>query len=80
MRCARPLVVGIALVASVSGPQLGTVRADESTDYGANNYCFSAAHKQPDSEHPGGYRFGLRLVTYVDDCWVEIWLPDPASP
>ena len=80
MRCARPLVVGIALVASVSGPQLGAAGADEETDYGANHYCFSTAHEQPDSQHPGGVRFGLRVGTYLDDCQVEMILPDPTSP
>ena len=81
MRHARPALVGLALVASLAGPQLSTARDKAGVDFGANPICFSAAHEQPNNpDHPGGVRFGPRLQTYLDDCRGEMFLPDPVLP
>jgi hypothetical protein len=76
---ARLLVVSLALVGVSLSPALASARAEVAADWGANHFCFAAGHEQPE-ETPGGYRFGVRMQSYLEDCRGEIILPTDEYP
>ena len=76
----RWLVLCLAFALWLGVPALATARDDGAAVWGANHFCFQAAHEQPTGQPPDAVRFGWVINIYLEDCRGETVLPTDDWP